>query len=90
MRKLNDDSLLSVYDEGELRAVYETDGTVDDIRAALENFGYFDEYDENDWENGVCGYRSLEEIAEAIAKSGEFEDSDEGGDIFIGLGDHRP
>ena len=78
MRKIDLDNAMLIYDEGELVAAYEVKKTKADITKALKDYGYFDDYDDDDWEMGVgeneC--HSLEDVAKAIVEDGSFfEDS---------------
>jgi hypothetical protein len=92
MKKIALDNCICIFYDGELERVYETDGTVNDIVKALEDYGYYNHYNENDWEYGIgtapVKCHSLEDIATAIIEESYFEDSD--GDLFIGRRGYTP
>lgn len=80
MKKIDIDNAMLIYDEGELVAVYEVKKTKADIKKALKDYGYFNDYDDDDWEMGIgqneC--HSLDEIAATMLEDGSFfEDSGE-------------
>ena len=85
MKKISLDKGLFIYDEGELVAAYEVKKTKSDIVNALKDYGYFDDFDEDDWEMGIgsAECHSLDEVAEKILNDGEFFDED--GERFFGL-----
>lgn len=86
MKKIALDNCICIFYAGELEHVYETDGTVNDIVKILEDYGYYNHYNDNDWEYGVgkdlIKCHSLEDIAIKIIEDSYFEDSD--GDLYIG------
>lgn len=84
MKRIENNKCLCIFYDGELDRVYETDGTVNDIIKALEDYGCYNNYNEDDWKYGVgikhahCTERchSLEDIATAIIEDHCFEDLD--------------
>ena len=90
MKNIPLENLLCIYDEGELVATYGVKKTKADIAKALKDYGYFDDFDEDDWEIGIgddeC--HSVEDIAQVIVDNNEFYD--ELVDRFFGINGHNP
>jgi len=90
MKKIDLESTLCIYDEGEITAIYEVKKTKSDIVKALADSGYFDDIDEDDWELGI-GYEnchSLADVASVIIDNNSFYDEE--ADMFFGLGGSCP
>lgn len=85
MKKISLDKCLFIYDEGKLVAAYEVKKTKSDIVKALNDYGCFDDCDEDDWEIGIgsAECHSLDEVAEKILNGGGFFDEDD--EKFFGL-----
>jgi hypothetical protein len=91
MKRIKNNKCLCIFCDGELDRVYETDGTVNDIVKILKDYGYYNNYNEDDWKYGVGIERaprnncchSFEDIAAAIIEDHCFEDLE----IWIGTPD---
>ncbi len=80
MKKITLERCLCICDEGEIEAAYDVDNTAEDIAAALDDSGYFDDdyFEDND------AASSIEDLARKVLEDGIFSDPQAELDIILG------